>query len=93
MEPVQLASLRVHCMKAPPVNPLTCEQPDVRLDKRLSSLERARVWNDWIEELLLPLAVHFPGRALQESGLLNTDTKKSFTLEIEALHLQLDPES
>ena len=91
MEPVQLARLRVHHGKAPPVDPFTGEEPDLCFDEWLPSLERAWVWNDWIEELLLQLAGHLPGRALQESGLLDTDTKKSYNLEIEALHLRLDP--
>ena len=45
------------------------------------------------EELLLQLAGNLHGRALQECGLLETDTKKSYTQATGALHLQLDPES
>ena len=44
-------------------------------------------------ERLLQLAGHLHGRALQEWGIFDTDTKKSYTQAIDALHLRLDPGS
>ena len=44
-------------------------------------------------ELLLQLAGHLHGRALQEWGILDMDTKKFYTQAIDALHLRLDPGS
>ena len=53
--------------KAPPVDPFTGEDPEVRIDEWLQSLERACVWNDWTEEeLLTQLAGHLRSQALQE---------------------------
>ena len=58
--------------KAPPVDPFTGEDPEIRLDDWLPSLERAATWNEWTEEEhLLQLAGHLRGRALQEWGLLD----------------------
>lgn len=43
--------------KAPPVDPFTGENPEMRLDDWLPSLQRASTWNEWTdEELLLQLA-------------------------------------
>ena len=39
--------------KAPLVDPFTGENPEVRLDDWLPSLQRASTWNDWTEEELL----------------------------------------
>ena len=80
--------------KAPPVDPFMGEDLEVRLDEWLPSLERTCVWNEWSEEeLLLQLAGHLRGRALQEWGLLDTDTKVSYKQAVEALRLRLDPGS
>ena len=43
--------------------------------------------------LLLQLAGHLRGRALQEWALLPEDAKRSYTQAVEALHLRLDPGS
>ena len=80
--------------KAPPVDPFTGEDPEVRIDEWLPALEQARVWNDWTEEeLLMQLAGHLRSRALQEWELLDVDTKTSYIRAIEALRLRLDPGS
>ena len=93
-EAVQVVGSRVLCGKAPPVDPFTGEDSDICFDKWLPPLEQAQVWNDWMEEeLLLQLAGHLCGRAIQEWGLLNTNTKKSYSQAIKALRLRLDPGS
>ena len=68
------------------------EDLEVRLDKWLPSLGRASAWNGWQEdELLLQLAGHLLGQALQEWGLLNADTKISYRHAVDALCVRLDP--
>lgn len=53
--------------KAPPIDPFTGENPEIRLDDWLPSLQRASRWNQWTEEeQLIQLAGHLRGRALQE---------------------------
>ena len=43
------------------------EDPEVRIDEWLPSLEQAHDWNDWTEEeLLLQLAGHLRSRALED---------------------------
>ena len=55
----ELPRSRTRREKAPPVNPCTGEDLDIRLDNWLPSLGRARAWNDWTEEeLILQLAGH-----------------------------------
>ena len=93
-EPLQPQGSRAHRGKAPPVDPFTGENLEIRIDEWLPSLERARAWNDWTEEeLLLQLAGHLRGRALQEWGLLNEDSKRSYVQAVDALRLRLDPGS
>ena len=78
--------------KAPPVDPFTSEE-DIRLDDWLPALRRASVWNRWSEEdLLLQLAGHLRGRALQEWELLEGD-KETFSSGVDALRARLDPVS
>ena len=58
--------------KAPPIDPYTGEDPEVRIDDWLPALKRAASWNDWSEvETLMQLAGHLRGRALQEWNLLS----------------------
>ena len=93
-EPLQPLGSRARRGKAPPVDPFTGENLEIRIDEWLPSLERARAWNDWTEEeLLLQLAGHLRGRALQEWGLLNADSKRSYVQAVDALRLRLDPGS
>ena len=85
---------RAHQGKTPPVDPFTGEDPEMHIDEWLPSLEWAHVWNDWTEEeLLMQLAGHIRSRALQESELLDVDTKTLYIQAIEALCLRLDPGS
>ena len=80
--------------KAPPVDSFTGEEPDVRFDDWLPSLERAATWNSWTEEeRLLQIAGHLRGRALQEWALLDDATKRSYTQAVESLRARLDPGS
>ncbi len=45
--------------KAPPIDPFTGENPEVRLDDWLPALKRASTWNGWTEEeRLIQLAGH-----------------------------------
>ena len=54
----------------PPVDPFTGEDPEMRFEDWLPSLDRAAEWNQWTpQESLLQLAGHLRGRAHQEWGL------------------------
>ena len=80
--------------KALPVDPFTGENPEMRLDDWLLSLQRASTWNEWTdEELLLQLAGHLRGRALQEWGLLDEYSKSTYASAVESLRGRLDPGS
>ncbi len=80
--------------KAPPVDSFTGEEPDVQLDDWLPALQRAAKWNGWTEqELLLQLAGHLRGRALQEWNLLEEEDYRSWEKATTALHTRLDPGS
>ena len=93
-EPVHPAGSRVHHGKAPPVDSITGKHLEIHFDECLPSLGRAHDWNDWTkEELLLQLAGHRRARVLQEWGILETDTKKSYTQSVDALHRRLNPGS
>ena len=64
--------------KAPPVDPFTGEDPEVRLDDWLPALTRASRWNEWTpDEALMQLAGYLRGRALQEWGLLQEEEKSN----------------
>ena len=77
--------------KAPPVDPFTGENHEVQLEDWIPSLKRASVWNGWSEEeLLLQLAGHLRGRALQEWNLLDDTSKSTYSGAIEALRTRLD---
>ena len=76
--------------KAPPVDPFTGES-EVQLDDWIPALKRASVWNGWSEdELLLQLAGHLRGRALQEWNLLDDQSKATYSGAIEALRTHLN---
>ena len=80
--------------KAPPVDPLTGEEPETRLDDWLPSLKRAATWNEWTEEeLLLQLAGHLRGHALQEWSLLDEASWKTYETAVENLRARVDPGS
>lgn len=66
----------------------------MRLEDWLSSLERARNWNDWTEaELMMQFASHLCGRACQEWSLLSSSEKLLYKEAVKALKLRLDPGS
>ena len=78
--------------KAPPVDPFTGENPEIWFEDWLPSLNRASTWNEWTdEELLLQLAGHLRGRALQEWALLDEASKKTYPSAVESLRARLDP--
>ena len=80
--------------KAPPVDPFTGEEPETHLDDWLPSLKRAATWNEWTEEeLLLQLAGHLRGRALQEWSLLDEARRKTYETAVESLRVRVDPGS
>ena len=93
-EPVRVAAPRGRRGKAPPVDQFTGENVEMRLDDWLPSLERAQAWNDWTgEEMLLQLAGHLCGQALQEWSLLSSSEKASYAEAVKALKMRLDPGS
>ena len=72
--------------KAPPIDSFTGESPEMRLDDWLPSLLRAADWNGWSkEELLIQLAGHLRGRALQEWNLLSKEKLSDFDATVKAL--------
>ena len=78
--------------KAPPVEPFTGEKQDELLDDWLPTLKRAGVWNAWSnEELLMQLAGHLRGRALQEWNLLTPEEKSGWKNAVTALKSRLEP--
>ena len=80
--------------KAPPVDSYTGEEQGIMLDDWLPSLQRASTWNGWEEsELLLQLAGHLRGRALQEWSLIGEEKKITYAGAVEALRSRLDPGS
>ena len=80
--------------KAPPVDAFTGENPEVRLDDWLPALQRAAEWNIWgQDELLIQLAGHLRGRALQEWNLLGGSERGTYDTAVTALRSRLDPGS
>ncbi len=78
--------------RAPPVDFFSGEDEGVRVDEWLPTLLRASTWNKWSEEeLLIQLAGHLRGRALQEWNLLPTDQKQTYEVAVSALQERLDP--
>ena len=84
--------VRARRVKAPPVEPFSGENVEVQLDDWLPALKRASSWNEWSDEdLLLQLAGHLRGRALQEWNLLDETDKSTYGSAVEALRARLDP--
>ncbi len=76
--------------KAPPIDPFDGDNLEVQIDDWLPALKRAATWNEWTEEeLLMQLAGHLRGRALQEWILLG-DEKITYDSTTEALRSRLD---
>ena len=77
--------------KAPPVDPFTGENDEIRFDDWLPVLKRASTWNSWTEDdLMIQLAGHLRGRALQEWDLLTGEEKSTFESAVEALRKHLE---
>lgn len=80
--------------KAPPVDIFTGEDPELRFEDWLPSLQRAARWNDWgPEEQLILLAGHLCGRAWQEWNLLDEEEKVTFDNAVKAMKEVLGPGS
>ena len=80
--------------KAPPVDTFCGVDPECRFEDWLPTLKRAAKWNGWTEDdLLLQLAGHLKGRALQEWNLLPDDQKSTYDRAVAALRGRLDPGS
>ena len=87
-------SSRVRRGKAPPVDPFTGEDPECRLDDWLPALRRSADWNGWTEgDLLIQLAGHLKGRALQVWNLIADEEKRTYSQATGALRGRLDPGS
>ena len=68
------------------------EDPNIRFDDWLPSLNRAAVWNSWsMEEKIIQLAGHLKGRAPQEYNLLGEDQHSTYEQATQALQDHLDP--
>ena len=77
--------------KAPPVDTFTGERAEIRLEDWLPALDRAALWNGWtVEEMLLQLAGHLRGRALQEWNLLPPEERQDYDSAKKALRGRLD---
>ena len=78
--------------KAPPVDPFTGEDPEVRFVDWFPTLTWASRWNEWTpEESLMQLAGHLRGHALQEWALLEDREKNSWDGAVAALCTRLNP--
>ena len=84
MPPVQ------RCGKAPPVDPFTAENPEIRLNDWPPTLERAAVWNGWSEgETLMQLAGYLRNRVFQEWNLLSQGDCNTLKAAVKALYAKL----
>ncbi len=80
--------------KDPPVYPFSGENPEVRFDDWLPSLQRAATWNGWgEEEKLMQLAGYLRGKALQEWNLLLENRKGTYQSAVEKMKDILRPGS
>ena len=80
--------------KAPPIDSFNEEDPDVRIDDWLLALKRATSLNGWSEtEMLIQLAGHLRGRALQEWNLLRETERSSLENAMKALRSRLETQS
>ena len=85
---------RVRRGKAPPIDTFTGEDAESRLDDWLPTLQRVADWSGWTpDDLLIQLAGHLKGRALQEWNLLSPSEKKTYKQAIVTLKNRLDPVS
>ena len=78
--------------KPPPVDPFSGDSVETDLDDWLPTLERAASWNVWSdEEMLMQLAGHLRGRALQEWNLIPREEKSTYSDAVSSLRSQVDP--
>ena len=78
--------------KAPPVDSFSGEDERMRFEEWLPALVRASTWNRWSEEdLLIQLAGHLRGRALQEWNLIPAVNKTTYAKALSTLQERLDP--
>ena len=77
--------------KAPPFDTFSGEDPEIRLDDWVPSLQRASAWNGWTEEEeLIQLAGSLRGRALREWTMLADSDRSSVKSGIETLRNRLE---
>ena len=78
--------------KAPPIDPFSAEDKEIRFDDWISTLERAATWNNWSEEeMLMQLAGHLRNKALQEWNLMSLQERSNYQTAISTLRTRLDP--
>jgi len=73
--------------KAPPIDSFMAEDPEIKFDDLLPTLERAATWNRWTEEeTLMQLAGYLRNEALQEWKLLSQEDHNTYQVAVQALH-------
>ena len=84
----------MHLGKAPPVEIFSGEDAESRFDDWLPTLQRTPDWNGWnMEDLLIQLAGHLKGRALQEWNSIPAMESNSYNRAVAALKNRIDPVS
>ena len=83
----------MHRGKAPPpVETFSGEDAENRFDDWLPTLRRTADWNGWTTEgMLIQLAGHMKGRALQEWKSIPTTEKNSYNWAVATLRNRLEP--
>ena len=77
--------------KASPIDPFSGENHEITIKEWLPSLQRAADWNEWTkQEIVIQLAGHLHGRALQEWNLLDDSDKKNWQCAIKVLQSRLE---
>ena len=76
--------------KAPPFDTFSGEDPEVRIDDWIPSLQRASIRNGWTEEELNQLAGSLRGYALQEWNLLPDSDRSNVRSGVKSLHTRLE---
>ena len=77
--------------KAPPIDPFTGENSEIRFDDWLPTLERAATRNNWTGDEMIQLVGYLHGRALQEWNLITAADRTTYQSAIVALRTRLDP--
>ena len=76
--------------KAPPFDTFSGEDPEVRMDDWIPSLQQASTWNGWTEKELIQLAGSLRGRALQEWNLLPDSDRSNLESGVKSLRARLE---